>query len=198
MVKRRTLTPELILETAAALANERGDARPLSLTELASALNIRVPSLYNHVAGLEGLQRDLTQWGLQKLLTAVREAVAGKVGREALQAIAHAYRAFAHAQPGVYPLVLKAPPPADIDLNRLSQELVSILQLVLASYGLTGEAALHAIRGWRSVVHGFVSLETSGGFGLPLECDQSFELLLTLYLDGLSQFPERLELSEGS
>ena len=195
MVKRRRLTPELVLETAAALANERGDARQLSLTDLASALDIRVPSLYNHVAGLEGLQRDLTQWGLQKLLAAVREAVAGNVGRDALVAIAHAYRAFAHAQPGVYPLILKAPPPDDVELNRLGQELISILQLVLASYGLTGEAALHAIRGWRSVVHGFVSLETSGGFGLPLERDQSFELLLIIYLDGLGRLPERLDVA---
>lgn len=189
MVKRRRLTPALVIEAAVRLADEARDASQVTLTDLAAALNIRTPSLYNHVAGLEGLQRELIVWGLTGLLTEARQAVKGKIGRVALLAVAHAYRAFAHTHPGVYPLLLKAPPPEDTDLVRLSEELVSLLQLVLASYGLQGEAALHAIRAWRSVVHGFVSLETNGGFGLPLERDRSFDLLLQIYLDGL----ERLE-----
>lgn len=149
-------------------------------------MNIRTPSLYNHLAGLEGLQREFTVWGLTHLLAEARQAVKGKVGRAALLAVAHAYRAFAHAHPGVYPLLLKAPSPEDADLVRLSEELVSLLQLVLASYGLQDEVALHAIRAWRSIVHGFVSLETSGGFGLPLE-QRSFDLLLQIYVDGLER-----------
>ncbi|MCB0179902.1 MAG: WHG domain-containing protein [Anaerolineae bacterium] len=187
MAKTRRLTPELVIETAARLANERGDVSQITLTNLAAELNIRVPSLYNHVKGLEGLQRDLTVWGLQQLLAITREAVLGKVGRDALLAVAHAYRAFAHAQPGVYSLVLKAPPPEDAQLTALSNELLMILQLVLASYHLEGEDTLHAIRGFRSVLHGFVSLETSGAFELPLDRDESFNRLVAIYLDGLSK-----------
>lgn len=79
MAKTRRLTPELVIETAARLANERGDVSQITLTNLAAELNIRVPSLYNHVKGLEGLQRDLTVWGLQQLLAITREAVLGKL-----------------------------------------------------------------------------------------------------------------------
>lgn len=196
MSKPRRLTHSLVLETAARLANETGDARRLTLTDLAAALDIRTPSLYNHVAGLEGLQRDLTEWGLRQLLAATRQAVAGKVGREALAAIAHAYRAFAHAQPGVYPLTVASPDPNEAELVGLATEMVSLLQLVLASYGLSGEVALHAIRGLRSLLHGFVSLETAGGFGLPLERDQSFDYLLTIFFDGLQQLPGHIEGTE--
>ncbi|MCB0208814.1 MAG: WHG domain-containing protein [Anaerolineae bacterium] len=187
MAKSRTLTHERVIETAARLANERGGLANITLTHLATELNIRVPSLYNHVKGMDGLQHDLTVWGLQQLLTYIRQAVVGKVGREALLAIAHAYRAFAHAQLGIYPLVLKAPPPDDAQLAALSSELLMILQLVLASYNLEGEAALHAIRGFRSVLHGFVSLETGGAFEMPLDRDESFTRLVSIYLDGLSQ-----------
>ncbi|MCB9098949.1 MAG: WHG domain-containing protein [Anaerolineales bacterium] len=187
MAKTRQLTPEVVIETAARLANELRDASRITLTDLAAELNIRVPSLYNHVKGLDGLRRDLTVWGLQQLLAATRQAVLGQVGRDALLAVAHAYRAFAHAQPGVYSLVLKAPPPEDAQLTALSNELLLILQLVLASYNLQGEAALHAIRGFRSVLHGFVSLETGGAFELLLDRDESFNRLVEIYLDGLSK-----------
>jgi hypothetical protein len=49
---------------------------------------------------------------------------------------------------------------------------------VLASYGLRGEEALHATRGFRSVVHGFATLEAAGGFGIPPDLDESFDRLL--------------------
>jgi hypothetical protein len=37
----------------------------------------------------------------------------------------------------------------------------------------------------RSIVHGFVSLEHSGGFGLPLEIDETFRRLLVSFLSYL-------------
>lgn len=187
MGKIRRLNRELVLASAAELANEAGDISQITLTQLARKLNVRLPSLYNHVDGVEGLQRELTRWGLQKELTAIRQAISGKVGRAALLATAQAYRQFAHTHPGIYHLTLKAPDPSDSELTALSDELVSLLQLILASYGLQGEVALHAIRAYRSVLHGFVSLETAGGFGLPLAEEESFLFLLNLYLDGLEQ-----------
>lgn len=185
MGKIRRLNRELVIETAAQLANEMGDVSQVTLAQLARKLNVRVPSLYNHVDGLEGLQRELRRWGLQKQLTGVRQAISGKVGREALLATAQAYRQFAHAHPGIYHLTLKAPDPTDHELQALSDELITLLQLILASYGLQGEVALHAIRAYRSVLHGFVSLETVGGFGLPLAKEESFLFTLNLFLDGL-------------
>jgi hypothetical protein len=69
---------------------------------------------------------------------------------------------------------------------------------------MTEEAALHAIRGLRSVLHGFASLEQKGGFGLPLDLDVSFRLLVDAFLTGLhtvnadiGERKERKERSEG-
>nr|MDQ2831507.1 WHG domain-containing protein [Chloroflexota bacterium] len=56
---------------------------------------------------------------------------------------------------------------------------------VLAPYGLRGAEETHAIRAWRSLVHGFVSLEMTGGFGLPLDLDESFRRLIRLFIAGL-------------
>ena len=184
MGKLRRLNKEIVVAAAAELANRRSTA-DLTLTELAAVLNVRVPSLYNHIAGLDGMRRDLALFGLRDLLARLRQAAFGRVGREALLALAHAYRQFAHEQPGVYPLTLVAPAADDAEWVALSRELVQMMLLLLASYGLQGDTALHAIRGLRALLHGFVSLEAQGGFGLPLDRDESYQWLMTTYLDGL-------------
>lgn len=58
---------------------------------------------------------------------------------------------------------------------------------MVASFGLRGEEGLHAVRGLRSVVHGFATLEVAGGFGLPLDCDESFRRLVMALASGLAQ-----------
>jgi len=65
---------------------------------------------------------------------------------------------------------------------------VGIVRAVLAGYGLEGDDALHATRGLRSLLHGFVSLETGGGFGLPLDLDESFRRLLQVFMAGLRPY----------
>jgi AcrR family transcriptional regulator len=172
------------------MADSAGSVEALSLTSLAQALDIRVPSLYNHIASLEDLQHAMTVAGLQGLVSALRQAAAGLVGQEALAAIAHAYRRFARTHPAIYPLTIRAPEPDDIELSALAQEVLQMLLLVMASLGLHGADALHAIRGLRAILHGFTSLEAAGGYKMPLDHDESFRRLVDTYLDGLEP-PER-------
>lgn len=190
MSKQRRLNKDVVVATAARLANQAGTADGLTLTELARALDVQVPSLYNHVEGRDGLLRELALLGGQELADCLRQAAFGRSGRQALVSMALAYRRFAHEQPGLYALTLRAPDPADAELVALSEELVEMLALVLASCGIEGENALHTIRGFRSMAHGFVSLEMSGGFGLPLSREDSFGRLVAAYLDGLA-VPQR-------
>jgi hypothetical protein len=56
---------------------------------------------------------------------------------------------------------------------------------VLASYGLSGDEAIHAARGLRSVAHGFATLEVAGGFGMALDPEESFVRLLRAFAAGL-------------
>lgn len=186
MVKRRRLNREKVVARAAAMANAAGAADEVTLTALAAALDIRVPSLYNHIESLEDLQHALAVYGAQRLSSRLRGAAAGKVGRAALLAIAEAYRRFAQEQPGLYPLTIRAPAPDDEVLAGLAQELLQMLLLVLASFGLQGAAALHAVRGLRSLLHGFVALEAAEGFKMPLDQDESFDRVVSTYLDGLA------------
>ncbi|MEZ4658388.1 MAG: WHG domain-containing protein [Caldilineaceae bacterium] len=186
MGRSRRLNQIIVVEAAAQLIDEAGDPATLCLKTLAAKLGIRVPSLYNHVDGLEGLTRAVALWGLQQLLAELRQAAVGKAGRDALNAVAHSYRAFVLAHPGVYPLTLRAPAANDAEMSAVANELVELVLLLLAPLGLHDADALHEVRILRSLLHGFVSLEAAGGFGLPLERDESFRRLINRYIDGIT------------
>ncbi len=184
-LNRRRLNRQRVVDKAVQLADEARDVQAVTLSELATALEIRTPSLYNHVDGIDDLRQAMALYGLEELLRRMRTAAAGQVGREALRAIACAYRDFAQEHPGIYPLVIRAPDPDEADLIALAQELLQLLLLVLASLGLEGDDALHAVRGLRAVLHGFVALEVASGFKMALPQDESFRRLVETYLDGL-------------
>jgi AcrR family transcriptional regulator len=186
MVRRRRLNKEKVVARAVQLADAAGSVDGVTLTALAEDLDVRTPSLYNHVAGLDGLRHDMALYATQALTDRLRAAAAGHVGRDALLAMAGAYRTFAHEHPGIYPFVTQAPEPGDEALAALAQELLQLLLLVLASFGLGGDDALHAVRGFRSLLHGFVSLEMGEGYKMALDRDESFHRLVTTYFDGLA------------
>jgi AcrR family transcriptional regulator len=183
-IKRRWLTREIVVERAAEMADAAGSLEAVTLAALAGELDVRTPSLYNHVAGLEDLHHAIAVHALKRLTDVLQQATFGAVGRDALLAMSIAYRRFAHEHPGIYPLTIRAPAPGDSDLAAPAQVLLHMLLLLFASYGIHGEEALHAVRGLRALLHGFVSLEASGGYAMALDLDESFQRLVATYLDG--------------
>src|SRR5207245_4081387 len=186
MSHRAGLDQASVVEAAVKLIDEEG-IEQLSLGRLAERLGVRTPSLYNHVAGLPGLKHDLALFCSRELLNRITRATIGKSRTEAIFALANAYRAYARETPGRYAFTLRAPDPGDQELQAMAQQLVDVLQAVLAPYRLSQQDAIHAIRGLRSIVHGFISLEVAGGFGMPVDLDASFHWLIDAFVAGLEQ-----------
>lgn len=189
MARRTGLDTPTVVAAAAALVNREGVAA-LSLKRLADELGVQTPSLYNHVDGLPGLERELTLLSVRRLGDALADAVIGKAGPAAVTALLDAYRAFVVAYPGlasytVRPAAVEAPD----DAERIQAEarIVHVAVAVVAAFGLAGDDAIHAVRALRSVVHGFATLEAAGGFGIPLDLDESFRRLMAMMVDGLAQ-----------
>jgi AcrR family transcriptional regulator len=182
---RAGLTADLVVAHAGELVDREGyDA--LTLATLAGELGIKVPSLYKHVTSLADLQRRLRLAGLRELDENLRNAAVGRAGTDALLAIGHAYRRYAHEHPGHYAAGLRAPDPTDgEEVAPVAARLVELMLAVVRGYGLHGDDALHAVRGVRAALHGFVALEHAGGFGMPYDVETSFEHLLTTLDRGL-------------
>ena len=184
MSPRAGLDRATIVREAASLVDREGLAS-LTLARLAARLGVRPPSLYNHVAGLDDLRRELALLGLGELAARLTRAAFGRAGEDAIVAIAEAYRTYARERPGVATAAVRAPAPGDRGWQAAGEGLVTLLVAAFGSLGLQGDDALHAVRGLRSLLHGFVTLETMGGFGLPLDRDESFRRLVQAYLAGL-------------
>jgi len=190
MPARSRLNRQQVLEAARNIANAEG-LSALTLNRLAHELGVQPPSLYNHIQGLPDLLEALALRSAQELGDCLAEGTIGKAGPPAVRDLADAYRSYMKANPGLYQLTIRPVPPGQLESNMGSERrltearVVKIALAVLASLGLEGEPALHAVRGLRSLVHGFTSLELSGGFGLPLDLDESFHLLVESYLQGL-------------
>lgn len=187
MSPRAGLNRAVVVEAAAALADEEG-FEVLSIARLAERLGVRKPSLYNHVAGLEGIRRELVLMGLRELGRALSHASVGVSGEAAIFAIGQAYRVFVKEHPGLYGATVRSYrvyAPGDPELGAAEGEALETVLTVLASCGIRDEEAVHAARGLRAVAHGFATLEVAGGFGMPADVDESFRKLLRAFVAGL-------------
>lgn len=196
MTRRAGLDKVAVIEEAARLIDGEG-LEQLSLGRLAERLGVRVPSLYNHVAGLPGLKRDLAVYCLRELFGVLTRATVGKSHADAIFALVEAYRDYARRMPGRYLLTLQAPPSGDKEWQQVGQQAVDIAGAILAPYQLGDEATIHAIRGLRIIIQGAVGLEIAGAFAMPISLDDSIRWLLRLYIAGLEQ-SEGKEKQSGS
>ncbi|WP_019423279.1 TetR/AcrR family transcriptional regulator [Paenibacillus sp. OSY-SE] len=183
-MSRKSLDKATILQAAIELADDMG-LEQVTLSSLAQRLGIKSPSLYNHIDGMPGLRRELALHGLQLLCDAMTKAAVGKAGEKALLSIGIAYVAFVREHPGLYEATQPAPDQMDEELVAASYRSVQLLLDVLDEYQLERDDALHMVRGLRSMLHGFASLELRGGFGLKLDTDESLMRMLRTYLSGM-------------
>lgn len=174
---RAGLTTTRVVLEAEDVADEVGLAN-LTLTAIAPRLGVRMPSLYKHVAGMDALQRLVAIHATQEMADLFARAAAGKAGSEALTAISTSWRAWAKMHPGRYAATVRAPQKYDAEHTEASNGALEIVLAVLDGYQLSGDDAIDAARVFRATLHGFISLEQAGGFGLPVDVDRSFDRLI--------------------
>lgn len=182
---RAGLDPEAVVDAAAALADADG-LEALALARVADRLGVRTPSLYAHIGGLADLRARLAVRGVRLLRERLLQAVAGRTRGEALRAAAEAYRDFGRAHPGLYAATQGGPASGDPQVVAAAADVVEIMLVVMRSYGLDGDAAVHGVRVLRAAVHGFVDLEGRGGFAMPVPVDVTWQRMVAMLDTGLS------------
>ncbi|MBM6404208.1 TetR/AcrR family transcriptional regulator [Phycicoccus sp. CSK15P-2] len=171
---RAGLTPTTVARTARRLVDERG-VPALTMSAVAAELGVAPPSLYKHVDGLEDLLGLVAVDAADQLARDLGDAVRGLAGRDALAALAHAYRAFARSHPGSYPLTQHRV--AGEEFATAAARVLDCITAALAGYGAAAVDE-HHVRVLRSSLHGFVDIEAGGGFALPVDIDDSFAVLV--------------------
>ncbi|MCY9190597.1 TetR/AcrR family transcriptional regulator, partial [Bacillus mojavensis] len=101
MSPRAGLHQKMIIEAAAEIADQEG-INGVTLAALSKKMNVRPPSLYNHISGLQAIRTELAVSGLTKLFDQMADSVKEQKGESALLCLSDAYVGFAVENPGYY------------------------------------------------------------------------------------------------
>jgi AcrR family transcriptional regulator len=184
-VPRAGLSRDDVVAAAAELIDEIG-YHELTMGLLAQRLGVRAPSLYKHVDGLADLQHRVATLAMMQLGDAVRDAMQGRAGRDALTALLTATRAYVTAHPGRYTATIGAEfTGPDDPLLAASARVIDSIAAVLRGYGVGEAEMVHAIRTIRCTLHGFAALQASNGFQWSGDPDETFDWMIGFIDRGL-------------
>ncbi len=159
---RAGLSAERVTLGGAELADEVGFGQ-VTLSEVARRFDVKVASLYSHVASSHELRTRIAQLALDELANLAAQALAGRAGQDALVALGDTYRRYGHTHPGRY-AATRYPLDAEAAAASAGARHTELLRAVLLGYGLDNDEQTHAVRLVTSVFHGFVTLELAGAF----------------------------------
>ena len=182
---RAGLDARTVVAAAADLADEVG-FHNLTMGQLADRLGVRTPSLYKHVTGLADVQHRVAVLAVSQLGDAVRDAIGGRAGRDALGGFATAFRDFVTGHPGRYTATIGAEftGPDDL-LLAASARVLDAIAAVLSGYGIPADKMDHALRAMRSMFHGFATLQAANGFQWSGDPDETFHWMIEFVDRGL-------------
>jgi AcrR family transcriptional regulator len=182
---RAGIKPEIVIVAAADIADRSGWDQ-VTLANVAGQLRIKTPSLYNHVEGLPDLRQKLALYASRSLRDRLNDAAIGQSGKQALIEVGKAYVQFVRDHPGQYEAINRVTEPKPPEFDQTAEQIMALFIRLMQPLGLPADEAVHVIRGLRSMVHGFASLESMGGFQLPEDLMESLTKAITYYFDGLS------------
>ena len=110
-----------ILDTALQLVEEKGFDK-FSMHDLAKALGIKTPSLYNHFSGIKQLQKELALKIEQDLYHQSTQAMKDKSPDDMIRSLAHTQLEYAKQHPHLYQVILALPA---IEKNNLTDSVLS-------------------------------------------------------------------------
>ncbi|MFD5328576.1 TetR/AcrR family transcriptional regulator [Streptomyces sp. NPDC127092] len=162
-MRRAGITPDLLVQAAAELADEDG-LDNVTVSALARRFGVKDASLYSHIRNLRDLRVRLALLASSEMNDAIGAAVAGRSGKDALVAFADAYRDYALAHPGRYAATQQRIEPAEVTDSTVLLRAVELTYGMLRGYGLGEPDLTDAGRLLRATFHGYIHIEQSGGF----------------------------------
>ncbi|MFF6782655.1 WHG domain-containing protein [Streptomyces sp. NPDC012510] len=171
------LTPERLAQAGAELADEIGfDA--VTVSEVARRFDVKVASLYSHVRNSQDLKTRIALLALEELADRGATALAGRAGKDALTALANVHRDYAREHPGRAVAARMRLDPRTAAASAGVRH-ARMTRAILRGYDLTEPDQTHAVRLLGSVFHGYVDLESAGGFSHSApDSQESWERIL--------------------
>lgn len=188
-MSKNNINEEIIIETSAKLVNNIG-LDNLSLKLIAKNLNIKSPSLYNHISGLEETKQKLMLYGWKQMEEIIIESTIGVSGYDALRNMCNAFYEYATNNKGVFTAMLWYNKYKNEELNIATTKLFNIIFKILKPLNISDDNINHIIRTLRSFLEGFSLLVNNNAFGNPILIKESFNLSLEIIINGIKSLEE--------
>ena len=183
-MSKNNISDALIVETSARISNKVG-LDNLSLKRVADELNIKSPSLYNHISGLEEIKIQLMFYGWKQMEEKMIDSAVGVAGYEALKNMCYAFYDYATTNKGVFTAMLWYNKYDNEEANNTTKRLFTLLFKVMKPLNISEENINHTIRTLRSFLEGFSLLVNNNAFGNPISIKESFDLSLEIIMNGI-------------
>jgi AcrR family transcriptional regulator len=185
MSRTTNITINTLIEISLDIIDNDGfDA--LTINSISKILNIKPPSLYNHIANLEDLQLHIFTYINNKLIDyLILESAKGR-DKNKIIAIACAYKNFVSEYPERYKFV------SYLSINNPNVFLRNSVLLrdfiagtFVTTYGVSRTESLYAARTFRGFIHGFLMFEISNTWSNDLNLEKSFKKGIELIVKGV-------------
>lgn len=184
---RRSLSYENIMKTAIKMVEQKG-FNNFSLRELATELQVQPSSLYNHIRGINEIQKAVGLYGIQEMEKGLTEASRGRSMEQALKKMALWYRDYAKNNPELYQAVIGLQMSEDEELKSALKRIVAPIIRVISEKVKEKEHIIHFERAFRSMLHGFISLEMTGYMNrLEIGPEDSFLFMVEQFIDSIGK-----------
>ena len=183
-MSKNNISDELIIETSACIANRVG-LDNLSLKLIAEELNIKSPSLYNHIRSLDEIKSRLMVYGWKQMEESMIDSAVGVSGYEALKNMCYAFYDYATNNKGVFTAMLWYNKYENAQKENATTRLFNMLFKVMKSLDISDDNINHIIRTLRGFLEGFSLLVNNNAFGNPISIKESFDLSLEIIMNGI-------------
>ena len=160
------VTKTAVIQVTSDIADEKG-LHNVSLKAVAEKLNIRTPSLYNHIDSLDDLLREVAHKGMRAMNERMTQVAVGNYGDKAIKAIAVEYLNFMIEHPGVYETIQWATWNGTDETAELFGNYFSLLKTLILSCNFKSEKTDDILNLLTGILHGYTTLQLRYAFSQP-------------------------------
>ena len=175
-----------VIQTAADMADKNGLSN-VSLKAVAESLNIRTPSLYNHIDSLESLLREIAHNGMKTMNERMMQAAIGKIGDDAIKSIGITYLNYMIEHPGIYETIQWATWHGTEETGKIFDNYLSLLKTLALSCNFNPTYIDEILNLLTGVLHGYTTLQLRYALSRPDEVRTALSTALDTVLTGLHQ-----------
>lgn len=136
------VTKTAVIQAASDIADEKG-LNNVSLKVVAERLNIRTPSLYNHIENLDDLLREVAHNGMRTMNQRMAQVAIGKSGDTAIKAVAIEYLNYMIEHCGIYETIQWATWHGTDETAKIFCEYTDLLKTLILSCHFGTENAIY-------------------------------------------------------